>query len=134
MSLYIDASALLKLYLDEPDSDRAEEIMSADPEWITGRHTKVEVRRNLARALKDRAHGAAERQFQRDWEGMSVVELTREVCDVAVEIAVTTHARSLDALHLAAARVVGGGTLPFLTFDLRQAQVARTLGWVVLGN
>jgi hypothetical protein len=29
---------------------------------------------------------------------------------------------------------VGGGTLPLVTFDLRQAQTARALGWMVLGS
>jgi predicted nucleic acid-binding protein len=63
-----------------------------------------------------------------------VVELTHEVCEAAAELAEVTGARSLDALHLGAAKVVGGGALPFVTFDLRQAQAARALGWVVLGS
>jgi predicted nucleic acid-binding protein len=63
-----------------------------------------------------------------------VVELTQEVCDAAADIAEVTQARTLDALHLGAAKTVGGGALPFVTFDLRQAQVARGLGWVVLGS
>ncbi|MFQ5665989.1 MAG: hypothetical protein ACE5I7_06105 [Candidatus Binatia bacterium] len=28
----------------------------------------------------------------------------------------------------------GGSALPFLTYDLRQAQAARSLGWTVLGR
>lgn len=62
------------------------------------------------------------------------MELTAEVCEAAAEIAEVAGARTLDALHLGAAKVVGGGTLPFVTFDLRQAQVARSLGWTVLGT
>jgi predicted nucleic acid-binding protein len=42
-----------------------------------------------------------------------------------------TGARTLDALHLAAAQRIGGA-VPFVTFDVRQAQAARTLGLVVL--
>jgi predicted nucleic acid-binding protein len=41
--------------------------------------------------------------------------------------------RTLDALHLAAAQRVGGPAMPFLTFDLRQAQAARSLGLTVVG-
>lgn len=134
MTLYIDASALLKLYFDEPDSAGAEEILTADPEWVTARHTAVEVRRNLARELRGPVLQAARRQFNRDWRGVAVVELTDEVCKAAAEIAEVTGARTLDALHLGAAKTAGGGTLPFVTFDLRQAQVARALGWVVLGS
>ena len=134
MSLYIDASAMLKLYFEEPDSDRAEAILRSDDEWITGRHASIEVRRNLARELEGPLLVQARRQFERDWRAMAVVELTREVCEAAADLAEVTGARTLDALHLGAAKVVGGGALPVVTFDLRQAQVARSLGWVVLGS
>jgi hypothetical protein len=30
VSLYLDSSAFLELYFDEPDSDRAEEILASD--------------------------------------------------------------------------------------------------------
>lgn len=134
MSQYVDSSALLKLYFEESDSSRAEEILSSDPDWITGRLTSVEVRRNLARELVGSDLAAARRQFERDWANTAVVELTREVCEAAAELAEVTGARSLDALHLGAAKVVGGGALPIVTFDLRKAQAARSLGWVVLGG
>jgi predicted nucleic acid-binding protein len=134
VTLYLDASAFLKLYFDEPDSPHAEEILTADSEWVTARHTAVEVRRNLARELQGAALGAARRQFDRDWRAVAVVELTGEVCEAAAGIAEVTGARTLDALHLGAAREAGGGVLPFVTFDLRQAQVARSLGWTVLGS
>jgi predicted nucleic acid-binding protein len=134
VSLYVDPSALLKLYFAEPDSDRAEDILASDLDWITGRVTSVEVRRNLARELVGSDLAAARRQFERDWANTAVVELTLEVCEAAAELAEVTGARSLDALHLGAAKVVGGGALPIVTFDLRQAQAARSLGWVVLGS
>ncbi len=134
MTLYVDASAFLKLYFDEPDSPHAEEILTADPEWVTARHTAVEVRRGLARELQGVALRAARRQFDRDWLTVSVVEPTDNVCEAAAEIAEVTGARTLDALHLGAAREAGGGALPFVTFDLRQAQIARSLGWIVLGS
>ena len=132
--MYVDSSALLKLYFAESDSRRAEDILASDPDWITGRLTAVEVRRNLARELLGPDLAAARHQFERDWANTAVVELTAEVCEAAAELAEVTGARSLDALHLGAAKVVGGGALPIVTFDLRQAQAARSLGWVVLGS
>ena len=134
MSLYVDSSALLKLYFEEEESPNAERILASDPGWVTGRHTSIEVRRNLARALSGSELTGARRQFERDWASTAVVELTAEVCEAAAGMAEVTGARTLDALHLGAAKVIGGGGLPFVTFDLRQAQAARTLGWVVLGS
>ncbi len=134
MSVYVDSSAFLKLYFEEPDSHLAEDLLAANAEWITGRHTSVEVRRHLARQLHGSELAAARQQFDRDWRSAAIVELTPDVCEVAADIAEVTGARTSDALHLGAARAVGGGILPIVTFDLRQAQSARALGWTVLGS
>lgn len=134
MSLYLDASALLKLYVEEPESAACDDIVTADPSWVSARHTEVEVRRNLARLLQGRALSSARDQLAVDWNRVNVVELDRVTCSVAADLAEVTGARTLDALHLAAAQRTGGGSLPILTYDLRQAQVARSLGWTVLGS
>jgi predicted nucleic acid-binding protein len=133
VSLYVDSSALLKRYIDEPDSDAADSLLHSDPSLLTARHTIVEVRRNLARLLDDRDASAARSAFERDLEALSLVELDATTCEMAAAIAELTGVRTLDALHLAAAQRVGGGAVPFLTFDLRQAQAARGLGLTVLG-
>ncbi len=134
MSLYVDSSALVKLYLDEHDSEAAAQILESDDVWVTARHSQVEVRRTLARTLSGAALSGAREQFDRDWRGVDIVELTGDVCDAAADIAELTGARTLDALHLAAVRTVGGGVLPIVTFDLRLARAARALGWTVLGS
>lgn len=51
MTLYLDSSALLKRYIDEPDSDHFDDILRSDPDWLTCRVTWVEVWRNLGRRL-----------------------------------------------------------------------------------
>lgn len=134
MSLYLDSSALLKLYIDEPDSGTCEALLRGDPDWLTARHTEVEVRRNLARHLSGDALLSARAQFREDWDTLAVIELTPEVCALAAEIAEATGARTLDALHLGAMQRAGGGSLPFVTYDIRQAHAARSLGWPVLGG
>ncbi len=133
MSVYVDSSAFLKLYLEESDSEAAADVLSADEEWVTARHSQVEVRRNLTRALTGPALQAAREQFDRHWRSTAIVDLTAEVCEAASDVAEVTGARTLDALHLGAARTVGGGALPIVTFDLRLARAARALGWTILG-
>ena len=133
MSLYVDTSALLKRYVAEADSDLYDAYLHADPLWVTARPTMIETRRNLARLLAGRDLHRAQQAFRTDWERMHVVEIDNVLCDLAADLAEITGARTLDALHLAAARRVGGGSLPLLTADLRQAQIARSLGWTVLG-
>jgi predicted nucleic acid-binding protein len=133
VSLYVDTSALLKRYVEEPDSAAAERYLLADPSWVTARHTQVEVRRNLSRLLDGRALSEARRSFERDWTRTNVVELDEATCEMAATLAEISGARTLDALHLAALRRVSENTLPLLSFDLRQAQAARSLGITVLG-
>lgn len=134
MSLYVDSSALLKRYVEEPDSAVAEQHLQSDPDLITGRHTGVEVRRNLARLVDERSLAAVRSSFIEDLRTFALVELDETTCESAVAIAELTGVRSLDALHLAAAQRVGGTAIPFLTFDLRQAQAARSLGFSVVGG
>lgn len=132
MTLYADSSALLKRYVDEPDSERADELLTSDAERVTGRHTVVEVRRNLARLLEPTAATAARASFAADLTAFAIVELDAATCELSATIAEQTGVRTLDALHLGAARRLGT-TLTFVTFDVRQAQAARSLGFAVAG-
>ena len=132
MALYVDSSALLKRYVDEHDSEAAVAAMASDAVLVTSRLTEVEVRRNLARLLDEQQVAAARLQLSVDLDAFALVALDAATCSDAALIAEQTLCRSLDALHLAAARRAGAGTA-LLTFDLRQAQVGRALGIMVLG-
>ncbi len=132
MTLYVDSSALLKRYVDEPDSEHALELLSSDEELVTGRHTVVEVRRNLARLLAPTDAVAARASFGEDLAAFAIIELDRATCELAATIAEQTGVRTLDALHLGAARRLGT-TLTFVTFDIRQATAARAMGLHVAG-
>jgi len=109
--------------------------LRTDPDWVTAAHTEVEVRRDLARRLASvpadlsRARAA----FAADWARAAVVALDQTTLRAAADLAEATGARTLDALHLAAAHRVGAPAVRMLTYDVRQAQVARSLGWSVAG-
>lgn len=130
MTIYVESSAFLKVYLDEPESDAAAALLS-EARWVSARHTLVEVRRNLARSLDEGGLGTARRRFDEDWAHVDVIELDSRLCGLAAELAERTGARTLDALHLGAIRSLER-PLPLLTFDRRLAEAARSLGWTVL--
>lgn len=132
MTLYVDSSALLKRYVNEPDSDRAEELLTSDEQLVTGRHTVVEVRRNLARLLDGTSLTDQRALFATDLGSFAIIELDRRTCELAATIGERTLLRTLDALHVGAAQRLGR-TVTFLTFDVRQAMVARQLGLTVVG-
>jgi uncharacterized protein len=134
MTTYVDSSALLKHYVDEVDSDVAEQFLAADPVLATSWVTVVEVRRNLARLLDGSALLGAQAQFTRDLEALAMITCDEAVAVAAGDIGETLGVRSLDAIHLASAQRLRIDGLTFLTFDLRQAQAARSLGLLVRGS
>jgi uncharacterized protein len=134
VTLYVDSSALVRRYVAEEGSDAAETILLADPEWVTGRHTTVEVRLALHRRLAPAEEELAVASFEQDWQRTCIVALDEAVCQRAAELGIATGARSLDALHLAAAERAGGRSMPILTYDVRLAMVARSLGFGVIGS
>jgi predicted nucleic acid-binding protein len=133
VTLYLDTSALLKRYVDEPDGDHFAALLESDNAWLSCRLTWVEVWRNLGRRLDGRARSIARDGFALDWSHIDVVEIDDALCRDAGHVADATGARSLDALHLAALRRAGPGGITLATADLRQAQAARTLGLAVVG-
>ena len=133
---YVDSSALVKRYVRETDSDIALRLLSADLEWVTAQHTMVEVLRALSVRFAGDSSGAtkAREVFDADWSAFHVVALDDETCARAAELAETTSARTVDALHLAAALRAGAPALRLVTFDTRLAQAARGMGWTVVGS
>ncbi|MCU0261615.1 MAG: type II toxin-antitoxin system VapC family toxin [Ilumatobacteraceae bacterium] len=131
--LYVDSSALLKAYVDEVDSATAVTYLNSDPVVVTSWVTVAEVRRNLARLLEGAARSKALAAFEADLDAFALVSAGERVCRAAATIGEVLGVRTLDALHLATAQQLQVPALPFLTFDLRQAQAARSLGFTVLG-
>jgi predicted nucleic acid-binding protein len=132
VTTYVDSSALLKRYVEEHDSQQAVDLMSSDPVLVTTRLTEIEVRRNLTRLLEGPALLDARRRVAVDLDVFALVALDATTCGEAARIAEQTGCRSLDSVHLAAALRAGPATT-VLTFDVRQANVARSLGLRVVG-
>ena len=134
MTTYVDSSALLKRYVDEPDSATADELLRADPVLVTSWITVVEVRRNLARLFDPAELVAVRAQWVRDLDQFALIAVDEVVCQAAADIGEQLGVRTLDGVHLACAQRLLIPGLSFITFDLRQAQAARALGFVVLGS
>jgi hypothetical protein len=132
VTTYVDSSAMLKRYVDEHDSAAAVEMMAADPVLVTSRLTEIEVRRNVSRLLRGDELDGVRRQLSIDLDAFALVALDATTCNDASRVAEETLCRSLDALHIGAALRAGRATT-LLTFDVRQARAARSLGMSVLG-
>ena len=134
MVTYIDSSALVKRYISEPDSKFASSLISADPVLVTSWLTFVEVRKAVSRAFEGPDLAAAHRALTEDFDKMAVVAPDVLTWQAAADIVDALKIRSLDAIHLACAQRLRVKNLRFITFDLRQAIAARSLGFNVEGG
>lgn len=131
MTLYVDPSALFKRYVAEPGSERVASILSSDDAWATANHAYTELSINLRRRLDDAAQALAIARLDRDWGSIRVVLIDDVLCHRAATLGSEHRLRTLDALHLAAAERAGGSELTFVTFDVRLAAAARSIGFPV---
>lgn len=134
MTSYIDSSALLKRYLQEPDSEYATSLIDADDVLVTSWLTVVEVHRSLTMLLKTPDLGKAKLVVTEDFDKMALVLPDVATWLAAAEIGVALKVRSLDAVHLACAQRLRIPGIRFVTFDIRQAIAARSLGFSVVGS
>ena len=134
MVTYIDSSALVKRYISESDSKFASSLISADPVLVTSWLTFVEVRKAVSRALEGVDLASALRALTDDFDKMAVVSPDVLTWQAAADIVDALKIRSLDAVHLACAQRLRVKNLRFITFDLRQAIAARSLGFNVEGG
>lgn len=133
MTIYVDSSALVKTILSEPGSELAREYLASDDHRFTCWVSVVEVRRAISRALAGLPLVRARARVEDDFSYMSLVMPDEQVWRTASDIAEVLGVRSLDAVHLAASQRLQIPGLTFLTFDLRQAQAARSMGYAVVG-
>jgi uncharacterized protein len=130
---YVDSSALAKRYLAEPDTDIANGLLDADREWVTSAITEVEVRRVLAIRLAPDRVATVRSRLLRDLERSAVVAVDATTVGLAASLAEATGVRSLDALHLASMQRLASRAIRLVTFDVRMAAAARSLGISVVG-
>ncbi len=119
--IYLDSSALLKLLFDEPESAALARWLEdrAGLPAITSELAKVEVLR-ASRRLDPAVVPAARSLLAQ----LDLVPLRGHVLDRAAEVG-DRALRTLDALHLASALLLGDGLSAFLSYDTRLAAAAQ---------
>jgi predicted nucleic acid-binding protein len=141
VTLYVDTSALVKLYVSEADSDVVHQLVRDADVVATSVVAYAETRATLARRRREGALTAAKlasttREFEQQWQTYLTLDATDSLCRAAGELAEKYSLRGFDSIHLASfveiARRAGTDDTQFSSFDdgLNQAarKLARTLG------
>jgi uncharacterized protein len=125
--VYIDASAFVKLVLDEPESDFLETYLTGLASPVV---SSVLLRVEAIRAVRlGTGSPAALSEMRSKLDEISLVSVGGPTLGRA-EMMDTTRLRTLDAIHLATALEVGAGEM--LVYDRRLADAASAGGIVVL--
>ncbi len=136
MTLYLDTSALVKLYVREAHSSVVRKRVRGATIICTSRVAYVEARAAFARrgregTITTRALGRIVRQLDRDWSAYAVLEVTAELARRAGALAASRALRGYDALHLASALELGSlfdQPVHFLAYDEKLVRAAAAEG------
>ena len=136
MTVYLDTSSLVKLYVSEPGSDVVRQAVDRATIVATSCIAYPETRAALARrrrerALRPAAFVSAKQAFETDWPTYLTLEVTSALCHEAGELAERYRLRGYDSVHLASfaeiARRTEARRCRFSSFDEALNRAARSL-------
>lgn len=134
MTLYLDTSSLVKLYVEEVGSQDVRDLVAEGAVVTTSVVAYPEVRAALARLrrsgdLSPAKFAVAKRDFEAQWPAFLTLEVSAALGREAGELAERYALRGFDALHLASfaeiARRAGSTDTRFSSFEDRLNKAAR---------
>ncbi len=136
MTLYLDTSSLVKLYVAEDGSDLVRQLVGEASVVATSVIAHAEARAALARLRREGGLGAsqfasAKREFEEQWPDYLALEVTDSLSRAAGDLAERYGLRGFDSIHLASfaevTRRAGTRGTVFSSFDDRLNQAAQKL-------
>jgi uncharacterized protein len=126
MILFCDTSALLKLYVNEPDSGLVFDRLGSSEGVAVSRIAWASAHSALARRAREEPRDivvleSAKQALRIDWQGYLVIEVTQALVELAGEYAEVSALRGYDSVQLASASQTA-------KFDLRLNKAAAALG------
>ncbi len=137
MTVYLDTSNLVKLYIDEAGADDVQRLVGSADTVATSVLAYAETRATFARRRRERLMTAAEtksaiRQLDADWSRFVVILLGDGLVKAAGRLADVHALRGGDAVHLASFEDLltrcDDDDIQFSCADDRLIRAARSLG------
>jgi uncharacterized protein len=142
MILYLDTSALVKKYVDEPFSDlvihhcrMAEEIATSSVAYAETLATFYRKKRETA--MMDSSIRQMLDVLRKDWSRFIRIEVNDGLNGIIEEVIERHPLRGFDAVHLSSALLIHQrlpNEMVFACFDLRMAEAARQEGLSVISG
>lgn len=122
---YVDSSAIVKLAIAEPESPALRRYLARRQPLVSSALARTEVTRALLPAGPQ-----AVTRGQEVLRRIQLVRVNDHVLNDAGQMQ-PNELRSLDAIHLASARLLGTAVRLIVTYDDRLAAAAQQAGWSV---
>lgn len=142
MILYLDASALVKRYIQEKGSLQVNDWIGTARVVTTSLISRFEVAAAISRAgrmnliTKDEAHEAID-QFRSEWESYHRLPVNENTVMRADFLACEYHLKGFDATHLACALIwqeTLGMSIAMASFDKQLLEAAREVKMLIPGE
>ncbi len=129
MNIYLDSSALVKLVIAESESPALIKFLDScgAHHFVTSALSRTEV--TLAAAT---AGTEAQAQVRDQLASVDFIAVDDDVLLRATQLFPRERLRTLDAIHIASAQVVGLSLESIVTYDQRMTDSARRLGFAVV--
>lgn len=106
--VYLDTSALIKKYIQEPHAEAVRELILRQPMIATATISRAEASAAFSEAIRVRSltrsiAEACHLEFRREWKNYVRIRVTEALVARADDLAWTFNLRGYDAVHLAAA-------------------------------
>lgn len=121
-AVYLDSSAIVKLAVEEPESMALRRFLRRRRPLVSSALARTEVLRALlleGEAGLSRARAVLDR--------LDLIRVNDRVL-AAAGVLPPAHMRSLDAIHIATAQLIGSDLGHLVSYDERMVDAARTLG------
>ena len=122
-AVYLDSSAVVKLAIAEAESAALRKYLRRRRPLVSSALARTEVLRALLPAGKDAVSRGREVLLALD-----LVRINGQVLDAA-GLLLPAEVRSLDAIHLATAELLGDDLDRIVTYDARMASAAKQIGF-----
>ena len=131
MNIFLDSSALVKLYIREDGTDRVVELCESAREMTVSVLCVAEVlsacNRLLREGLLDNSNYLSiKQQFLADLESASIIGVTADVLDYSIACLEKGSIRSLDSIQIGSA--LAHKCDIFITADIKQKNIADLMG------
>ncbi len=140
MILYLDTSALVKLYVEEEFSDIVEKWVEKSDIIASSAVAYAEIASAFRRILEEKRVGEEDvervwKYFITDWEGYTKVWVTQKIVNFASRLIFKYKLKGFDGIHLASAiyiAITSGREVVFVSFDEKLNKAANIEGFPVV--